>query len=58
MIERIVTFLILGFFVFGPQVQSFWSDDPITWYRNYVVWLALIGACFWTQHRSARLPRK
>lgn len=57
MIERLIIFLILGFFVFGPEVQSFWSSDPISWYMNYLIWLALIGACIWSQFRSGRQPR-
>jgi hypothetical protein len=58
MVERIVTFLILGFFVFGPKMQSFWSRDPMTWYLNLLVWLVLIVACFWSQYREFRIPRK
>ena len=58
MVERIVTFLILGFFVFIPEVQSFWSRGPMTWYVNLAVWLALIAMCFWSQTRESRMPRK
>lgn len=57
MIERLIIFLILGFFVFGPEVQSFWSSDPVSWYANYLVWLALIVACIWSQSRTGRQPR-
>lgn len=57
MIERIITFLILGFFVFGPEIQSFWVHSPLGWYRNYLVWLGLIAACFWSQRRESRTPR-
>lgn len=57
MIERITIFLILGFFVFGPQIQSFWSHAPLSWFHNYVVWLGLIAACFWSQVRESRTPR-
>jgi hypothetical protein len=56
MIERVIIFLILGFFVFGPEIQSFWSRDPIAWYANYLVWLALIAACFWSQYGSPKEP--
>ena len=56
MIERIVTFLILGFFVFGPEVESFWTQDPIGWYRNYLVWIVLIVACFWSESRESQQP--
>lgn len=58
MVERIVTFLILGFFVFAPEIESFWSHSPLGWYRNYLVWLALIAACFWSQSRESRTPRR
>ena len=56
MIERIIIFLILGFFVFGPEIQSFWSRDPILWYSNFLIWLGLIAACFWSQHNAPREP--
>lgn len=57
MVERIITFLILGFFVFGPEIESFWSTSPLGWFHNYLVWLSLIAACFWSQWRESRTPR-
>jgi len=57
MIDRVVTFLVLGYFVFTPQIQSFWSVDPIRWYGNYLVLFALIGLC-WFATRSRRRARK
>ena len=52
MTERIIVFLILGFFVFGPEVQSFWSIGPLAWYGNYIVWFGLIIACYWSRSRE------
>lgn len=57
MVERIITFLVLGFFVFAPEIAGFWAHDPIAWYKNYLVWLALIAACYWSQRREYRPPR-
>jgi len=57
MIERIITFLILGFFVFSPEIQGFWSHDPLAWYHNYLVWFLLVAACMWSQIRESRTPR-
>lgn len=57
MIDRVVIFLILGFFVFSPEIQGFWSHGPLRWYQNYLVWLVLILACFWSQTRTSRTPR-
>lgn len=54
MIDRVVTFLVLGFFIFAPQIQSFWSIDPVRWYGNYLVWLALIGLCWIAARHKAR----
>ena len=54
MIERVLTFLVIGFFVFTPQIQSFWSEDPISWYSNYVVWFALILLCLVSVWRETR----
>lgn len=56
MIERLIVFLILGFFVFGPEIQSFWSKDPLTWYSNYFAWLALVAACWFAQRDKSRQP--
>ena len=61
MIDRILTFLVLGFFVFSPQIQSFWSTDPMAWYINYFIWFALIALCFlsiWRESRSTAVPRR
>lgn len=58
MIERFIVFLILGFFVFAPEVQSFWSRGPLAWYANYIIWLVLIAACFWSQYRATKAPRE
>ncbi|MEX0943157.1 MAG: hypothetical protein WD002_11495 [Pseudomonadales bacterium] len=54
MIERVIVFLILGFFVFDPGIQSFWSRGPLGWYANYLVWLALIGACYFSGRRASK----
>ena len=56
MIERILTFLVIGFFVFSPQIQSFWSSDPVRWYGNYGVWFALILICYFAVRRRWQGP--
>ncbi len=53
MVERITTFLVIGFFVFSPEIQSFWSVDPLRWYANYLVWFGVI-ALAWLAVRIAR----
>ena len=56
MVERILIFLVLGFFVFIPETQSFWSEDPISWYIGHLVWLALIALCYFAQPKAPRTP--
>ncbi|MCB1691188.1 MAG: hypothetical protein KDI19_00405 [Pseudomonadales bacterium] len=56
MIERIIIFLIMGLFVFSPEIQSFWSTDPVAWYRNHVAWLIVIGLSYLAS-RTRRLRR-
>lgn len=58
MIERILTFLVIGFLVFSPQIQSFWSSDPVAWYANYLIWFALIALCIQSaRHESQQNQR-
>lgn len=54
MIERIVIFLVLGYFIFIPEIQSFWSRDPIAWFTGHLVWFALIALCYFAQARTQR----
>lgn len=57
MIDRAIIFLILGFFVFAPSVQSFWSDSVAGWYTSLLFWLALIVAAFLAgQHDTGNQP--
>ena len=49
-IERLVLFLVLGFFVFSPTVGEWTGISLSEWYRNYVPWLALISLCGWLRY--------
>ena len=42
-IERLITFSVLGYFVFVADVDHFWNSQyPAGWYSGYIPWLGLI----------------
>jgi hypothetical protein len=49
-VNRTIIFLVLGFFVFIGEVDSWWSSESVfAWYANYLPLLGLIGLCIWAQ---------
>lgn len=53
MLERIITFVVLGFFVFVADFGSWWQTSSLlSWYSNFIVWLALIAACYFAGKHS------
>lgn len=48
MIERLITFVVLGFFVFVADFGSWWQTDGLAgWYNNFFLWSLLIAACYY-----------
>ncbi len=59
LLERLVSFLVLGFFVFRPRMSDWWQFEG-TWYAIYVPWLLLTFLCLllhFGQSRQARQVR-
>jgi hypothetical protein len=54
MIERLITFVVLGFFVFVADFGSWWQTDGLAgWHSNFILWVVLIAACYYiTQDRT------
>jgi len=51
-IERAITFVVLGFFVFVADVGSWWNHGDLRqWYGNYMMWIALIAICYISSSR-------
>tara|TARA_R110002072_G_scaffold98034_2_gene215857 strand:+ start:12201 stop:12377 length:177 start_codon:yes stop_codon:yes gene_type:complete len=47
MIERLITFVVLGFFVFVADFGGWWQDGGLMgWLSNFILWLLLIVACY------------
>lgn len=46
MIERLITFIALGFFVFVADFGE-WTDGLLGWHGNFVIWALLILACYY-----------
>ncbi|MFT7245665.1 MAG: hypothetical protein ACI82A_003036 [Candidatus Azotimanducaceae bacterium] len=47
MIERLITFVVLGFFVFVADFGSWWqSGGLMAWHSNFLIWSILIVACY------------
>ncbi len=52
-IERLITFLVLGFFVFVADVGGWWqTNNLIEWYANYIVWIGLIVITYLASDRK------
>jgi hypothetical protein len=55
MLERIITFVVLGFFVFVADFGSWWQTSSLfAWYSNFGLWLILIAACYLVTKNTGR----
>jgi hypothetical protein len=56
MLERIIIFMVLGIFVFTPDLGSWWKTEFLAWYEVYLPWILLIiiavGLHWRTDHRD------
>jgi hypothetical protein len=51
-IDRIILFMVLGFFCFAAEIASWQSGGSgLSWYSTYLGWLFLIGLCLLDQLR-------
>jgi len=52
MIERLITFVVLGFFVFVADFGNWWQSGGLTaWHSNFLIWSMLIVACYFVTHQ-------
>ena len=53
--ERVITFIVLGFFIFVADVGSWWQSHSLTeWYGNYVVCITLVLLCYLASRRESK----
>lgn len=52
MLERVLSFIVIGLFVFSPTIGNWWESSLERWYLQYGIWLLLIGLCYWIQRSS------
>ena len=53
MLERLINFVVLGFFVFVADFGSWWQTSSLlAWYSNFLLWLVLIIACYFATRDS------
>jgi hypothetical protein len=56
-IDRIILFLVLGFFCFIAEIDSWHEvDSGLSWHSTYLGWFLLIGLCLWDQQRRRDRP--
>jgi len=56
MLERVVSFIVLGLFIFVPTVSD-WRDTSLeVWYLQYAIWFLLIGLCYSIQRTARESP--
>jgi len=56
-IDRVILFLVLGFFCFIAEIDS-WrvAGSGLSWYSTYIGWLLVIGLCLWNQISRRNRP--
>lgn len=53
MLERLINFVVLGFFVFVADFGSWWQTSSLfAWYGNFLLWIVIIVACYFTTRDS------
>ncbi|MDF1779875.1 MAG: hypothetical protein P1U67_01135 [Alcanivoracaceae bacterium] len=45
--DRLLIIFILGTYLLSPAIIQWWSDGGQSWFRPFMVWLALIGLSYW-----------
>ena len=59
LIERAIVFIILGFFVFNPQVPSWHEGQHISgWYGYYAIGFLCLAIVAWTLRSNKKPPRR
>ncbi len=56
MLERFITFIALGFFVFVADFGD-WSNGLTGWLSNFILWALLIAACYYVTNKNV-IPDK
>lgn len=51
MLERFITFVALGFFVFVADFGG-WANGLAGWFSNFTLWALLIVACYFVTTKS------
>ena len=58
MLERVVSFIVIGLFIFSPTIGDWWASSVQAWYMQYLIWILLIVLCFWIDRTNREnLPR-
>ena len=50
---RLVAVLLLCIYLLSPGMVDSWSDMEYPWYSPFLIWLGLIGAVAWLEHKRA-----
>jgi hypothetical protein len=54
MIERLITFVVLGFFVFVADFGGWWQAGGLAgWHSNFILWLLMIVACYMVTNKHS-----
>ena len=55
MLEKVLTFLLLGYFVFVADTQLWWSTSSLAdWYSHFGLWALLIAAAYAANRQKRR----
>lgn len=53
MIERLITFVVLGFFVFVADFGSWSQTEGLNdWRNNFILWALIIVACYYVTRKQ------
>lgn len=50
---RLVAVLVLSIYLLSPSMIDSWSNMERPWYSPFLIWLTLIGAVAWLEHKRS-----
>ncbi len=57
MSDRLIFFLVLGFFVFSPVIPDWSEGAQANWHAVYLIWILVILIAFWFRPGAKRQQR-
>ena len=53
-IYRLLSILVIGLYLFSPELISDWGGAEAVWYHPFVLWFGLILLAAWLEHKRGK----